>query len=410
MATMKIAYKDSRFNIVHRREDASCISISGCQEHVLPDLFENMPKLTKVTIYSGELRNITILCKYNITALVLYCRKVDVRAVRYMKSLTTLTVCTIDGETLELTSLKRLTVSGLCNVNIVNSIPPSLTTASFSNLDGEYQEGSFDAVRKNTTLTKLLVKRTSTLEFVKKFTSLVYLKVDHVNDLSLKVLKGHPRLGELILARIDTNLYLPPSLGVLQLRDSHITDLSFLNYTSSLKKITIMKCEINCSLIPIWSLKRLYMLGITDTADMESIDGIEVLQNLTRLRLNGTGVTDIEKLSSLKSLQQLSIGRTNITDISCLRDLPKIQTFTPPPVVLCGLRWLFGIKRINFVHTTITTNAYNESREMISVDVDVSPIMRSQSGESLQQRFEEIDYIDESIGSRTKSVPALNFS
>lgn len=141
----------------------------------------------------------------------------------------------------------------------------------------------------------------------------------------------------------------------LWIHDSNIQDLSFLSNLKDLERLTIeyrhQAPPETMSLPNLANLKSLthlslYGLPITDISFLEGTSSLEVVElkkmaisditplkedtAIVHLDLTDTEVTDISVAAAMPELMALIIPRTNVTDVSCLKPLKKVEYLTTP--------------------------------------------------------------------------------
>lgn len=124
----------------------------------------------------------------------------------------------------------------------------------------------------------------------------------------------------------------PSGMG-LSLTLSGITDISGLQYATSLKRLDLGFNKIT-DLSPLQGLN-LEWLSINNNPDISDLSPIENMTSLTYLHFQNDNISDISPLKSLVNLTDLQIQNNHVTDFSVLNNFTegfKYLTITPQAV------------------------------------------------------------------------------
>ena len=116
-----------------------------------------------------------------------------------------------------------------------------------------------------------------------------------------------PKGGELVRHRCLVHRLQPQQLWVYDA--SGLTDLAALDGLSSLRALSLERCEDLTNVDALRSLHGLKRLGITGSRKLPNVDPLKGLSRLEVLDLSGsTGLTSIDALKSLNRLGELKLN------------------------------------------------------------------------------------------------------
>lgn len=154
-----------------------------------------------------------------------------------------------------------------------------------------------------------------------------------IKDIS--ALQNMSNLKSLLLAQNEISDITPlrslSGLTSLNLEGSPIEDVSILCNLNNLKILHLESCEIDDNdleyICNLTNLKSLYLGNINyEYNNINNIEPIKKLTNLTTLRLDNNNITDITALSDLVNLENLALRGNNISNLEPLSNLTKLKT------------------------------------------------------------------------------------
>ncbi|EFM65350.1 leucine Rich Repeat protein [Peptostreptococcus stomatis DSM 17678] len=207
-----------------------------------------------------------------------------------------------------------------------------LTNLEELDLYGNRGIKSIDGFEKLTKLRKLLLNRTmgiTDIEPLKECMDLEELSIQYNKVSSIEALKKHEKLLSLDISGNKNISDLSPlfnsnKLVRLLANGNKITSLEGLRNMIDLKELHVSENKIS-DLSPLEKLLNLDDLDIGNNPDIESIEVLKNLTNISELKMNNAKkVKDFTPISSLKNLDELNITRCGLTDISFLEGLNNI--------------------------------------------------------------------------------------
>ena len=154
-----------------------------------------------------------------------------------------------------------------------------------------------------------------------------------IKDIS--ALQNMSNLKSLLLAQNEISDITPlrslSGLTSLNLEGSPIEDVSILCNLNNLKTLHLESCEIDDNdleyICNLTNLTSLYLGNINyEYNNINNIEPIKKLTNLTTLRLDNNNITDITALSDLVNLENLALRGNNISNLEPLSNLTKLKT------------------------------------------------------------------------------------
>ncbi len=115
-------------------------------------------------------------------------------------------------------------------------------------------------------------------------------------------------------------------ISLFEFVDEKITDLTGLEYATSLTELTLNSNSISdISVVSdLINLTRLYLNGNS----ISNISAVSGLTNLTRLNLSNNRISDISAVSGLTQLEWLFLSSNNISDISAVSGLTNLTNLS----------------------------------------------------------------------------------
>lgn len=107
-----------------------------------------------------------------------------------------------------------------------------------------------------------------------------------------------------------------PSLRILQIKASHISDLSPLQQLNFLRSLNIQKSQIS-NLQPLQAIDSLTYLNLSHN-QISDLTPLAQLTSLTELYLSDNKITDIAALANLEELTELNLAGNNLSDLTPL--------------------------------------------------------------------------------------------
>lgn len=154
-----------------------------------------------------------------------------------------------------------------------------------------------------------------------------------IKDIS--ALQNMSNLKSLSLAQNEISDITPlkdlSGLTSLNLEGAPIKDVSVLCNLNNLKELHLESCEIDDNdleyICNLTNLTSLYLGNINyEYNNINNIEPIKKLTNLTTLRLDNNNITDITALSDLVNLKNLALRGNNISNLEPLSNLTKLKT------------------------------------------------------------------------------------
>lgn len=230
----------------------------------------------------------------------------------------------------ELINLKKLILK---NNKIVDVTAISkLTKLEELDLYGNKGIKSIDGFENLTKLRKLLLNRTMGITDIaplKECMDLEELSIQYNKVSSIEALKNHEKLLSLDISGNKNISDLSPLFNSNKLRrllanGNKITSLEGIRNMTDLKELHVSENKIS-DLNPLEKLLNLDDLDIGNNPDIESIEVLKKLTNISEFKMNNAKkVKDFTPISSLKNLDELNITRCGLTDISFLEGLNNI--------------------------------------------------------------------------------------
>lgn len=276
-----------------------------------------------------------------------------------------------DASALEnLTALKVLSLSD----NFISSIK---LESSFDNLDLSYNVFtsvtdlvSLSAATLDITYNNLVASEISASDFA-NVTNLVYAQqtqydgsyrdvVEFPDSALLDVLLKQKYIntdGDNVITKGE----LADFNGVLNLKDTGVTDITGLRYMKKLNTLRIDDTQIS-DISEVAQMTNLEVFTAANSA-VSDLSALTQLQKLQYITVPNTKVTNIDVLSDnkLSSLISINLKGNGLTDVSALKNIPTLKTITLSSNSVSDLSFLSSI--------TAPQEVYLDNNEIENIDV-----------------------------------------